>query len=48
MHVLRVGGGELFAFVSEREKLDEEEASGYMRQILEGVRYDRTDLKLVS
>lgn len=33
-----VGGGELFAFVSEREKLDEEEASGYMRQILEGVR----------
>ena len=35
----RVAGGELFAYVAEREKLDEEEASGYLRQIIDGVSY---------
>lgn len=33
----RVRGGELFEHISERERLSEEEAAAFMRQILQGV-----------
>ena len=36
---LRVSGGELFDFISEKERLSEEEASGFIKQILQGVQH---------
>ncbi|KAG7249529.1 hypothetical protein CRUP_028221, partial [Coryphaenoides rupestris] len=35
----RVSGGELFDFLSQKESLCEEEATQFIKQILEGVRY---------
>ena len=35
----RLRGGELFDFISEKERLSEEEASDFIKQILLGVRH---------
>ena len=35
----RVSGGELFDFLAQKESLSEEEATQFIRQILEGVHY---------
>ena len=35
----RVSGGELFEYISEKEALSEEEASAFIKQILEGVKH---------
>ena len=35
----RLRGGELFDFISEKERLSEEEASSFIQQILLGVRH---------
>lgn len=35
----RVSGGELFDFLAQKESLSEEEATQFIKQILEGVHY---------
>lgn len=35
----RVAGGELFDFLAEKESLSEEEATEFLKQILDGVSY---------
>lgn len=35
----RLRGGELFDFISEKERLSEEEASNFIKQILEGLKH---------
>ena len=35
----RVDGGELFEYLAEKDKLDEEEASAFIKQILDGVQH---------
>lgn len=35
----RVSGGELFDFLAQKESLSEEEATSFIKQILEGVNY---------
>ena len=35
----RVSGGELFTYLSERDRVSEDEAVAFLRQILEGVRH---------
>lgn len=35
----RVSGGELFDFLAQKESLSEEEATQFIKQILEGVNY---------
>lgn len=37
--VFRVSGGELFDFLAQKESLSEEEATQFIKQILEGVNY---------
>lgn len=37
--VHRVSGGELFDFLAQKESLSEEEATQFIKQILEGVNY---------
>jgi len=37
--VYRVSGGELFDFLAQKESLSEEEATRFIRQILDGVEY---------
>lgn len=50
----RVSGGELFDFLAQKESLSEEEATRFVKQILEGVQYLHTrniahfDLKVHS
>lgn len=39
MYICRVSGGELFDFLAEKESLSEEEATQFIKQILEGVHY---------
>ncbi len=39
MFVHRLRGGELFDFISEKERLSEEEASNFIQQILMGVKH---------
>lgn len=39
MMSLRVSGGELFDFLAQKESLSEEEATQFIKQILEGVNY---------
>ena len=38
-HCYRVCGGELFEYLAEREKVREDEAVEFLKQILEGVRH---------
>ena len=38
-YVFRLRGGELFDFISEKERLSEEEASDFIKQILLGVKH---------
>jgi serine/threonine protein kinase len=38
----RLRGGELFDFIAERERLSEEEASNFIKQILLGVQHLHT------
>lgn len=38
----RVSGGELFDFLAQKESLSEEEATQFIKQILEGVSYLHT------
>ena len=35
----RVAGGELFEYLAEKDKLSEEEASAFIKQILDGVEH---------
>ncbi len=42
MYICRVSGGELFDFLAEKESLSEEEATQFIKQILEGVHYLHT------
>ena len=44
----RVSGGELFDYLARRDKVSEDEAVGFLKQILEGVRHlhDRNILHL--
>lgn len=42
MYFCRVSGGELFDFLAQKESLSEEEATQFIRQILEGVHYLHT------
>ena len=42
LHLLRLRGGELFDFIAERERLTEEEASFFIKQILLGVQHLHT------
>lgn len=37
--VCRVSGGELFDFLAQKESLSEEEATQFIKQILDGVQY---------
>lgn len=37
--LIRLRGGELFDFISEKERLSEEEASNFIQQILLGVQH---------
>ena len=37
--VCRVSGGELFDFLAQKESLSEEEATQFIKQILDGVHY---------
>ena len=37
--VYRVAGGELFEYLAEKDKLSEEEASAFIKQILDGVEH---------
>lgn len=39
MSMSRVCGGELFDFLAQKESLSEEEATQFIKQILEGVNY---------
>lgn len=39
IHCYRVSGGELFDYISEKEALSEEEASAFIKQILEGLKH---------
>ena len=39
---IRVAGGELFDFLAEKESLSEEEATQFLKQILDGVFYLHT------
>jgi len=38
----RVSGGELFDFLAQKESLSEEEATSFIKQILDGVNYLHT------
>ena len=38
-YAFRLRGGELFDFISEKERLSEEEASDFIKQILLGVKH---------
>jgi serine/threonine protein kinase len=40
--IFRLRGGELFDFISEKERLSEEEASNFIKQILLGVKHMHT------
>lgn len=42
MYFCRVSGGELFDFLAQKESLSEEEATQFIKQILEGVHYLHT------
>lgn len=42
MYICRVSGGELFDFLAAKESLSEEEATQFIKQILEGVHYLHT------
>ena len=35
----RVSGGELFEYLAEKEKVSEDEAVAFLKQILDGIRY---------